>query len=70
MFENRLTLSTSEAGEAVGVTDSRIRQLILEKRLKAHKPKGQRNYYIFVDDLKNWVRSAGAESPATNSKAG
>lgn len=48
--ETRLSLSVSEAGAAVGVTDKTIRRWINDGELIAHKI-GGRNVRIMLDDL-------------------
>ena len=57
-------LSTKEAAEKLGVSERRIRQLINENKLKAHKL--GRDYAIEEDELKNVQIYGKAGRPKTN----
>lgn len=66
---DRLAVTTPEAAELCGYSESYIRRHIREGKLRAARPTGRPNadYRIMVEDLRAWARGEG---PSANVASG
>lgn len=55
-------ISTAQAAKILGVSQSRVRQLIMDGKLKAHNPvKGRRDNFLKVSDVRSYKKSGNHE---------
>lgn len=50
-------ITAAQAAKILGVNDSRVRQLVAEKRLKSYKPeKGRRDHFFKLSEVKAFAK--------------